>query len=101
MPDDAFLNNSYNFITPVDQDHSLYFWFQHRNSQPDNAELSERMFEGAKMAFNEDKAILEAVHEGMRNPRSPYMNLGLDAGAMRFRSKLEKRIAAEQSSAKA
>ena len=101
LPEDAFLNTSYNFITPVDADHSLYFWFQHRNSDPENTALSERMFEGAKTAFNEDKTVLEAVHQGMKDPRTPYMNLGLDAGAMRFRSKLEKRIAAEQASAEA
>lgn len=101
LPDDAFLNTSYNFITPVDQDHSMYFWFQHRNTDPDNAALSERMFEGAKTAFNEDKEVLEAVHEGMKSPQSPHMNLGLDAGAMRFRAKLDKWIAAEQSSAEA
>ena len=96
-PDDVFLNISYNFITPIDADRSLYFWFQHRNTDPDNAALSKRMFEGATMAFNEDKDVLEAVHEGMKHRRTPYMNLGLDAGAMRFRAKVEKRIAAERS----
>ncbi|MDJ0630417.1 MAG: aromatic ring-hydroxylating dioxygenase subunit alpha [Rhodobacter sp.] len=96
-PDDVFLNISYNFITPVDADRSLYFWFQHRNSDPDNAELSARMFAGATTAFNEDKAVLEAVHLGMKHRRTPYMNLGLDAGAMRFRAKVNKRIAAEAS----
>ncbi len=97
LPEDTFLNISYNFITPVDAQNSLYFWFQHRNSDPDNAETSERMFEGAKMAFLEDKEILEKVQWGMDNRRTPYMNLGLDAGAMRFRAKVEKRIKAEAS----
>ena len=85
----------------MDEDHSLYFWFQHRNSDPDNEALSERMFEGAKAAFNEDKSVLEAVHQGMKDPRTPYLNLGLDAGAMRFRAKLENRIAAELTSTEA
>ena len=49
------------------------------------------------MAFNEDKVALEAVHMGMKERRTPYMNLGLDAGAVRFRAKVEKRIAAEGS----
>lgn len=98
LPGDAFLNTSYNFITPVDADRSLYFWFQHRNSEPDDTTISERMFEGAKMAFNEDKAVLEAVHTGMKERRTPYLNLGLDAGAMRFRAKVEKRIAQEAGS---
>ena len=96
LPGDAFINISYNFITPVDADRSLYFWFQHRNSDPDNQATNERMFEGAVMAFNEDKEILERVHEGMKNRQTPYLNLGLDAGAMRFRKKIERLIAAEQ-----
>ena len=95
LPDDAYLNISYNFITPVDEDRSLYFWFQHRNTDPDNAEINQRMFDGATMAFHEDKSVLEAVHQGMKHRSTPYMNLGLDAGAMRFRAKVEKRIAAE------
>ncbi len=95
LPDDAFVNISYNFITPVDADRSLYFWFQHRNSDPDNAALSEQMFKGATMAFHEDKEVLELVHQGMKHRRTPYMNLGLDAGAMRFRAQVDKRIAAE------
>lgn len=97
LPDDAYINISYNFITPVDADRSLYFWFQHRNSDPRNDATNTRMFEGATMAFNEDKAVLEAVHRGMKQRKTPYMNLGLDAGAMRFRAKVEKRITAEGS----
>lgn len=96
LPAEAYLNNSYNFITPVDDDRSLYFWFQHRNSDPDNTEVSERMFAGATMAFNEDKEVLEAVHRGMKARVEPVLNLGLDAGAMRFRAQVDKRIASEQ-----
>lgn len=95
LPDDAYVNISYNFITPVDADRALYFWFQHRNSDPDNQEISARMFAGATMAFNEDKTVLEAVHTGMKHRKTPYMNLGLDAGAMRFRAKVDKSIASE------
>lgn len=95
LPDTAFVNYSYNFMTPVDADHSLYFWFQHRNQRPDDAEMSASMFAGATMAFNEDKDVLEEVHAGMKNARSPYINLGIDAAAMRFRKKVERQIAAE------
>lgn len=96
LPEAAFVNYSYNFMTPVDEDHTLYFWFQHRSQRPDDAEVSERMFAGATMAFNEDKAVLEAVHKGMKNPATPFLNLGLDAGAMRFRKLVERMIAAER-----
>jgi phenylpropionate dioxygenase-like ring-hydroxylating dioxygenase large terminal subunit len=90
LPNNAFVNYSYNFMTPVDEDHSLYFWFQHRNSRPDDNEMSESMFAGAVMAFNEDKAVLEAVHQGVKNSKTPIINLGLDAGAMRFRNLIDK-----------
>ncbi len=95
LPETAFVNYSYNFMTPVDADHSLYFWFQHRNQRPDDAEMSASMFAGATMAFNEDKDVLEGVHAGMKHARSPCINLGIDAAAMRFRKKVERQIAAE------
>ncbi len=91
----ALVNISYNFITPVDGENSRYFWFQHRNMHAEDTELSERMFQGAIMAFTEDKDVLEYVQTGMARRKTPYLNLGLDAGAMRFRSRVAKAIAAE------
>jgi vanillate O-demethylase monooxygenase subunit len=96
VPDSAFLNISYNFITPIDKDNSLYFWLQHRNMHVTDKALSKYMFEGATMAFNEDKEVLERVHIGMKERKTTYLNLGLDAGAMRFRRKVESRIEAEK-----
>lgn len=96
LPPAAFVNFSYNFMTPVDRDHTLYFWFQHRNARADDEEVSRRMFEGAAAAFNEDKAVLEDVHRGMGSPETPYLNLGLDAGALRFRKLVERAVAAER-----
>lgn len=95
LPDQAFVNFSYNFMTPVDADNSLYFWFQHRNQRPDDAAMSASMFEGATMAFNEDKAVLEAVHAGMKSARTPFINLGLDAASLRFRRMVERAVDAE------
>ena len=95
LPPEAFVNFSYNFMTPVDADRTMYFWFQHRSQRPDDAEMSASMFAGATMAFNEDKEVLEAVHEGMKSARTPYINLGLDAAAMRFRRMVEREVAAE------
>jgi vanillate O-demethylase monooxygenase subunit len=51
------------------------------------------MFEAAKIAFIEDRDILVEVHKGMKNKRTRNINLGIDAGSMRFRKMLEKRIA--------
>ncbi|HRJ69791.1 MAG TPA: aromatic ring-hydroxylating dioxygenase subunit alpha [Beijerinckiaceae bacterium] len=91
----TFVNISYNFMTPIDEDNTRYYWFQHRNTNPDDAEVSAWMNKGAYTAFTEDKDVLEAVHLGMKNRRTPYLDLGLDAGALRFRKLLAKRMEAE------
>jgi len=99
MSPNAFINISYNFITPVDAKTAMYFWFQHRNMHANDTALSERMFEGAIMAFQEDKDVLEHVQTGMAERKSEYLNLGLDAGAMRFRNRVAGVIAAEADAA--
>lgn len=96
LPPEAFINISYNFITPVDDGTSLYFWFQHRNQYAGDQSIDQHMFEGAVMAFNEDKDVLENVQIGMAERTTRYLNLGLDKGAMRFRQKVARR--AEQES---
>ncbi|WP_371169333.1 Rieske 2Fe-2S domain-containing protein [Aliiroseovarius sp. 2305UL8-7] len=93
--DETFINISYNFMTPINEDQSRYFWFQHRNSDPDNAEVSKFMNDGAVMAFNEDREVLEKVHAGMKHAKTPYIDLGLDAGAKQFRRILDRAIEAE------
>ena len=84
-------------MTPVDADNTRYFWFQHRNSDPDNGAISQQMFEGAKQAFIEGRDVLTEVHRGMKTSRTRHINLGLDAGAMRFRKMVERRIEASPS----
>jgi phenylpropionate dioxygenase-like ring-hydroxylating dioxygenase large terminal subunit len=91
----TYVNVSYNFMTPVDEGNTRYYWFQHRNTDPDDEAISDTMNKGALGAFLEDKAVLEAVHLGMANRRSPYLDLALDAGSLRFRKLLRQRIDAE------
>lgn len=93
--DQTYLNISYNFMTPIDENRTQYIWFQHRNTDPDDKAISEKMNAGAVMAFHEDKEILEAVHKGMAAPDTPAIDLGLDAGAKLFRLHLQRRINAE------
>ena len=85
-------------MTPIDEDRTRYFWFQHRNTDPHDKEVSERMNAGAHMAFEEDRAVLEHVHSGMKAPATPYIDLGLDAGAKLFRQMLNRKIDAETKS---
>ena len=97
----TYINISYNFMTPVDAHNTQYIWFQHRNTDPHDKAISEKMNAGALMAFNEDKAILEAVHKGMEAMVTPHIDLGLDLGAKTFRQKLNRLIEEEAQSAEA
>jgi len=92
----TYVNISYNFLTPVDENNTQYIWFQHRNTDPNDKAISEKMNAGAVMAFNEDKDILEAVHSGMAKMATPNIDLGLDAGAKLFRLQLQRLIDKEQ-----
>jgi vanillate O-demethylase monooxygenase subunit len=97
----TYVNISYNFMTPVDANNSHYYWFQHRNTDPADEAISDRMNAGALNAFLEDKDVLEAVHVGMENKKTPHLDLALDAAALRFRKLLNSRIAAASSAAAA
>jgi len=94
---ETYVNISYNFMTPLDDNRTRYFWFQHRNTDPTDRAISEKMNAGARMAFEEDRVVLEQVHLGMKAPPVPAIDLGLDAGAKAFRLMVERTIAAEGS----
>jgi phenylpropionate dioxygenase-like ring-hydroxylating dioxygenase large terminal subunit len=94
---DAFLMDSYNFLTPIDESTTRYYWFQMRNFSPDDDAVSRQFAEDVRHAFSEDRVVLEAVHAGMAKSPSK-MNLPLDAGPLRFRQKLQALIAVEQAS---
>ena len=94
--DKTYINISYNFMTPLNEDNTRYFWFQHRNTDPNDKAVSVKMNDGALMAFLEDKEILEDVHLGMKNPATPTIDLGLDSGAKQFRLLLRRKIEEEQ-----
>ena len=92
---DTYLMVSYHFLTPVDEDNTVYFWLQHRNTDPRDEEITQRVAEGARAAFLEDRVILEAVHLGMKNRSTHTTGLLLDAAATRFRKGLAELIARE------
>ena len=95
--DKTYINVSYNFMTPVDDGLTRYFWFQHRNTDPNDESVSKFMNDGARMAFEEDRAVLTEVHKGMRDRQTPNIDLRLDAGAKLFRKQLQQRIDNEKS----
>ena len=93
---ETYVNISYNFMTPITEGRTRYVWFQHRNTDPDDAEVSRFMNEGARQAFEEDRAVLERVQRGMDRHGAEAIDLGLDAGAKLFRRHLARLIAAER-----
>lgn len=97
--DQTYRMVSYNFLTPVDEDHTLYFWLQHRNTDPQDEEITRRNAAGARAAFEEDRVVLEAVHLGMKHRTTPTTGLMLDRAANQFRKGLEELIARERSEA--
>lgn len=95
--EDVFLMDSYNFMTPIDEDHTAYFWFQMRNFAPGDEAVSAQFSASVRAAFEEDRVILTAVHRGMANKKTPNINLRIDGGPTRFRRRIDRLIAAEAS----
>jgi vanillate O-demethylase monooxygenase subunit len=92
---DVFLMDSYNFMTPVDEKTTHYFWFQLRNFAPDDESVSATFAKSVRAAFLEDKSVLEAVQIGMDNKHTPNLDLKIDAGPLRFRRRLDQLISRE------
>ena len=49
-----------------------------------------------RVAFEEDRAVLQAVHRGMAEKTTPHLDLGIDAGPLRYRRRLAELIEAER-----
>jgi vanillate O-demethylase monooxygenase subunit len=92
---DTFVMDSFNFLTPVDESTTRYFWFQMRNVAPDDADVSRRFAASVRGAFEEDRVILQASQRGMAKSTTPNINLRTDSGGIRFRRRLAQMIEAE------
>ena len=93
---DVFVMDSYNFMTPIDETTTKYYWFQMRNFAPDDEEVSRRFAASVRGAFEEDRVILQAVQRGMANKTTPNIDLRIDAGPLRFRRRIAQLIDAER-----
>ena len=93
---DVFIMDSYNFMTPIDENTTKYYWFQMRNFAPDDAEVSRQFATSVRTAFEEDRVILQAVHKGLAEKRTPNIDLKIDLGPLRFRRRLAQLIEAER-----
>lgn len=92
---DVFLMDSYNFMTPIDEKRTRYFWFQMRNFAPGDEAVSQKFAVSVRGAFEEDRVVLNAVQIGMDTRTSPNLDLKIDAGPLRFRRRIDRLIEAE------
>jgi hypothetical protein len=83
-------------MTPIDAQHTRYFWFQMRNFSPQDEEVSRVMDDGVRQAFDEDRRVLNAVEQGLTHKTTPNIDLGIDRAGIEFRRALDRLIAAEK-----
>jgi phenylpropionate dioxygenase-like ring-hydroxylating dioxygenase large terminal subunit len=101
LNDKALVMDSYNFMTPVDQNRTRYFWFQMRNCFAGDEAVSRAMDEGVRAAFEEDRVVLSAVHRGLQNKVTRNFDLAIDRAPLQFRGRLGELIEAEQAEVEA
>ena len=88
------------FLTPVSETRTVDHWMHLRNIGLDDAYLGERMNEQFRLAFNEDKEILEAIQaREARPPARRPVKLAIDRGPNYLRRIINEMIAAESDAA--
>jgi vanillate O-demethylase monooxygenase subunit len=81
------------FITPVDDHVCIDHWLHVRNFARDSADVDERLHADFRIAFNEDKEILERIEAVEQNkPQIKRIRLGIDAAPQRMRRIVERMV---------
>jgi phenylpropionate dioxygenase-like ring-hydroxylating dioxygenase large terminal subunit len=93
--DDCIQMYACHFITPVDERTCIDHWLCVRNSPSDPA-IDEQLKANLRLAFAEDKGILEAIQRNEERPRAwKPIKLALDASSVRMRHMVDEQLAAE------
>ncbi len=84
------------FVTPVNENYTIDHWMHLRNTAVGEDAASTKIDAMFEIAFAEDKAILEAVHEEEQRPqpRKP-VRIAIDKGPTVYRKRIRERVAAE------
>jgi vanillate O-demethylase monooxygenase subunit len=91
--DDCIQMYACHFITPVDQRSCIQHWLCLKNSPADPV-IDERLRSNLRMAFQEDKRMLEAIQRNEDKPRQWHrINLGLDGSSIKMRRIVEEMAA--------
>ncbi len=85
------------FITPIGPDYSIDRWMHLRNTAVGDDKVSEKMDAMFKVAFNEDKEILEAIQlEEKRPQRRRPIRIAIDKGPTVYRKRIRELVEAER-----
>jgi len=86
------------FLTPVNEHYTIDRWMHVRNAAIEDEAASAQMDAMFRVAFNEDKAILEAIDEQEQLPqkRKP-IRLAIDKGPMVYRRRIDDLLTREGS----
>jgi vanillate O-demethylase monooxygenase subunit len=87
-------------ITPESERSCHYFWNFVRTFKKDDAQLTRDLklahVNNGQGLYEQDKAVLEAQQKAIdRNPRMPFYNLNIDAGALWARRMIDRMLATE------
>jgi vanillate O-demethylase monooxygenase subunit len=79
------------FITPVDDNVCIDHWLHVRNFALGDADVDQRLHADFRIAFNEDKEILERIEEvAQARPNAKCIRLAIDAAPQRMRRIVER-----------
>jgi vanillate O-demethylase monooxygenase subunit len=88
-------------VTPETGTSCHYFWNFVRTFKKDDEELTRKLTKahvnGGEGVYDQDHVVLEAQQEAIsKNPRMPFYNLNIDAGALWSRRMIDRMLADEQ-----
>lgn len=84
------------FVTPVNENYTIDHWMHLRNTSLGDEAASAQMDAMFKIAFAEDQAILEAVHESEQQPqRRKPIRIAIDKAPGVYRKRIRDLIAEE------
>lgn len=85
------------FLTPVAANHTIDRWMHIRNTRVGDEEFARALDESFRVAFAEDKDILEAVQvEEEKPPTGSRIQLSIDQACIAYRARIAKLAEAEQ-----
>ena len=85
------------FMTPVTENYTIDRWMHLRNTAVETEEASQKIDAMFRVAFSEDKGILEAVHAEEQAPlkRRP-IRIAIDRGPMVYRKRINEMLERER-----